>query len=282
MKNHTPESLSQLSNEFRVKIIQMLTEAKSGHPGGSLSCIDVMTALWFHTMRETPAVKEADKDRFILSKGHAVPALYAIFAKKGIVSDGELLTLRKIGSRLQGHPDRVRIPEVEASTGSLGQGLSVALGIALGNQLEKSAARTFCLLGDGEIQEGQVWEAALAAPKFKLNRLCAIIDANNGQIDGPVSEVMPLEPLADKWKSFGWNVHEINGHDFPAILQALSKFDADSGASEGKPTVILTRTVKGKGVSFMEGKIEWHGVAPKVDERDKAVAEIQAAIKGGH
>lgn len=265
------QNLPSLTRELRTSIIDMLTEAKSGHPGGSLSTVDLLAVLWFEVMRGVEAGKEPseERDRFVLSKGHGVPTLYAILAEKGFIPREELLTLRKTGSRLQGHPDRVRLPIMEASTGSLGQGLSVALGLALGFQSDRKKWRVFCMLGDGEIQEGQVWEAALAAPKFKLSNLCAIIDANNGQIDGPVSEVMPLEPLADKWRSFGWEVREIDGHDLDAIRRAYAP------ALGEKPVMIIARTVKGKGVSFMEHQIGWHGVAPKPEEADRAKKEIR-------
>ncbi len=270
--------LEELSSHFRVQIIEMLTEAKSGHPGGSLSAIDLVTALWFSEMRGVKSAKElaADRDRFVLSKGHAVPALYAVLAKKGFIEESELMTLRKTGSRLQGHPDRVRMPIVEASTGSLGQGLSVAQGLALGLKLDGKKSRVFCLLGDGEIQEGQIWEAAMSAPKFGLSNLCAILDANGGQIDGPVSQVMPLEPLADKWRAFGWNVIEIDGHDMAQILKAYETARTEQDQGSMKPTFILARTVKGKGVSFMENQIGWHGVVPKADEAKRAIDEIKS------
>lgn len=267
----------ELTKELRVSIIEMITEAKSGHPGGSLSAIDVLAVLWFKEMRgiENPKSLASDRDRFILSKGHGVPALYAILAKQGFIDSAELKTLRRTGSRLQGHPDRVRLPIVEASTGSLGQGLSVAQGLAMGLRHDGTDSRVYCLLGDGEIQEGQVWEAALSAPKFKLSNLCAIIDANNGQIDGPVSTVMPLEPLAAKWRAFGWKVAEIDGHDFAQIEKAFGDFRAHHESGDPEPFLIIARTVKGKGVSFMENKIEWHGVAPKNDEKMKAIEEIR-------
>ena len=277
-KLSTPSALSALSNELRIWILEMLTEARSGHPGGSLSAIDLLTALWFAEMRgvDSPKSLTADRDRFILSKGHAVPALYAILAKKGFIPTEELSTLRKTGSRLQGHPDRVRLPIVEASTGSLGQGMSVAQGLALGLKLDKKASRVFCLVGDGEIQEGQIWECALSAPKFGLSNLCVILDQNLGQIDGPVSQVMPIEPVAEKWRAFGWHVIEIDGHDFEQILRAYQEVRTRHEAGEKTPVFIVARTVKGKGVSFMEGKIEWHGVAPKKDEAERAIAEIRS------
>ncbi|MCM2276975.1 MAG: transketolase [Oligoflexia bacterium] len=267
--------LASISNELRVWIIDMLEAAKSGHPGGSLSAIDLVTALWFDEMRGVDAkAPAAERDRFILSKGHAVPALYAVLAKKGFIAREDLNTLRRTGSLLQGHPDRVRMPIVEASTGSLGQGLSVAQGMALGYKHEGKPTRVYCLIGDGEMQEGQIWEAAMSAPKFELSNLCVILDANNGQIDGPVNEVMPIEPIAEKWRAFGWQVLEINGHDFDQILGALQ--EARNLGEEGgkKPVFILARTVKGKGVSFMENRIEWHGAAPKAEDARKAREEL--------
>jgi transketolase len=212
----------------------------------------------------------ADRDRFVLSKGHGVPALYAALVQQGSISREELSTLRQINSRLQGHPDRVAFPWAEASTGSLGQGLSIAQGLAMGLKQQGKSSRVFCLIGDGETQEGQIWEAALCAPKFKLNNLVAFTDANNGQIDGHVTEVMDLRPLADKWRAFRWAVHEIDGHDFSQILAAL---DAAKKETD-RPTMIIAHTVKGKGVSFMENNIGWHGVAPNAEQTQKAVAEI--------
>lgn len=274
--------LSKIAQELRIWIVEMIAEAKSGHPGGSLSAIDLLTVLWMNEMKgvENPlqAERGQERDRFVLSKGHGVPALYAILAKKGYLPKEELMTLRKTGARLQGHPDRVRMPILEASTGSLGQGLSVAQGLAMGLQLDKKAHRVFCLLGDGEIQEGQVWEAALSAPKFKLSNLCAILDANGGQIDGPVSQVMPIEPVADKWRAFGWHVIEIDGHNFDQILGAYAEFRKLHESGSTKPVFIVARTVKGKGVSFMEDPVAWHGVAPKPDEAKRAVEELRKTI----
>lgn len=280
MKNAlSPNELWAVSNELREWIIEMLTEAKSGHPGGSLSAIDLLTALWFSEMRGVePGRLEDDRDRFVLSKGHGVPALYAVLAKRGFIQRSDLMSLRKTGSPLQGHPDRVRIPILEASTGSLGQGLSVAQGLAMGLRMDKRRSRVFCLMGDGEIQEGQIWEAAMSAAKFRLSNLCAILDFNGGQIDGPISEVMPsLFPIADKWKAFGWQVLEIDGHDMKAIQGALQEARGLDEKGGTKPVLIIARTVKGKGVSFMENKIEWHGVTPKPDEAKRAIEEIRKA-----
>ena len=261
----------------------MITEAKSGHPGGSLSAIDLIVSLFFQEMRGfNPNALAEDRDRFVLSKGHAAPALYAVLAKKGFIPDEELNTLRRTGSRLQGHPDRVRLPIVEASTGSLGQGLSVAQGLAIGLKAQKKNSRVYCMIGDGEMQEGQIWEAALSAPKFHLSNLCLILDNNNGQIDGPVSEIMPIEPIADKWRSFGWHVIEIDGHDFDQIKEAFTTARNRQEKGEKNPVFILARTVKGKGVSFMEHNIGWHGVAPKPEEAEKAKKEILQRGKGEH
>lgn len=275
------KELNALTNELRIWIIDMLTEAKSGHPGGSLSCIDLITALFFHEMKGVePQNMDGERDRFVLSKGHAVPALYAALAKKGFISTEILSTLRKTSSHLQGHPDRVRMPIVEASTGSLGQGLSVAQGMAIGFQMNKKPTRVYCLIGDGESQEGQIWEAALSAPKFKLSNLCVILDNNNGQIDGPVSQVMPIEPIMDKWKAFGWHTIEIDGHCMDQILKAFNEARELQERGSEKPVFILARTVKGKGVSFMENQIGWHGVAPTLDDAKKAKDELQVRTGG--
>lgn len=278
-----PLSASQLTTqarELRTWIIDMIMEAKSGHPGGSLSAIDLINALWFHEMRGVDGPKNlaAERDHFVLSKGHAVPALYAVLAKKGFFDPKELMTLRKTGSMLQGHPDRVRMPIVEASTGSLGQGMSVAQGMAAGLKLDRKKSMVYCMIGDGEMQEGQIWECAMSAPKFQLSNLVVILDNNGGQIDGPTDKVMPLGPIADKWRAFNWHVIEIDGHDYDAILKAYAEARKlrDGGAT--KPVFILAHTVKGKGVSFMEHQIGWHGVAPKADEATRAKAEIMQQI----
>ncbi len=277
MRNLT-KVLSSCSDRLRIQILKMITQAGSGHPGGSLSAIDLITALFFDAMEGWDALSweglSEDRDRFVLSKGHAVPALYAVFLEKGWMTQEEAFQLRQLGSRLQGHPDRVRLPWVEASTGSLGQGLSVALGLALGLAHKKPRPQVYCLVGDGEIQEGQIWEAALAAPKFALSHLCVIVDANGGQIDGPVEQVMPLEPLVKKWESFRWNVFEVDGHCMDEIRQTLAQVKRfrDQGSA---PSVIIARTVKGKGVSFMEDQILWHGMAPSEAQCLQAIEEIQ-------
>jgi transketolase len=283
-KTLSAKELTNLSNEMRISILEMLTEAKSGHPGGSLSAIDLITALWFKEMRgvDSPTTLTENRDRFVLSKGHAVPALYAILAKKGFIPESELKNLRRTGSPLQGHPDRMRIPMVEASTGSLGQGMSVAQGMALGLKMNGQSSMVFCLIGDGEMQEGQIWECAMSAPKFELSNLVVILDSNGGQIDGPVEKVMPMAPIVDKWKAFRWNVMEINGHDMSEILSALEKARKAHEEGSKQPVFILAHTVKGKGVSFMENKIEWHGVAPKPDELARAKTEIQNTLGANH
>jgi len=274
-KTLTPPQLTTLANELRMWIIDMLAEAKSGHPGGSLSAIDLITALWFHEMRGVEPGKLAeDRDRFVLSKGHAVPALYAVLAKKGFIAEADLKTLRRTDSPLQGHPDRVRMPIVEASTGSLGQGMSVAQGIAAGLKLDGKNSMVYCLIGDGEMQEGQIWECAMSAPKFKLSNFVVMLDNNRGQIDGPVSEVMPIEPIADKWRAFNWHVIAIDGHDMDQIVNAYAEARALHESGSEKPVFILANTVKGKGVSFMEHQIGWHGVVPNVEQAALAKAEI--------
>jgi len=267
------EKLKAIATELRVDIIRMLTEAGSGHPGGSLSCIDIIVTLFFHKMRhKTDDPAWSDRDRFVLSKGHCVPALYAALAKAGYFPREELLTLRKLNSRLQGHPDRNRLPYLEASTGSLGQGLSIALGMALAGKTMKVGYRVYCMISDGECQAGQVWEAAMAAPKYKLDNLCVLLDYNKIQLSGSVDDIMSLEPLLEKWRAFNWNTMEIDGHDFNAIIRSLDQAEK----VKGKPTLILCHTTKGKGVSFMEGKWEWHGKAPNREEGERAVREILA------
>ncbi|MBI3299203.1 MAG: transketolase [Elusimicrobia bacterium] len=263
--------MKAVTRELRVDIIRMIEAAGSGHPGGSLSVIDLLSVLYLKTLRHRPAEPLwPDRDRVVLSKGHACPALYAVMAKTGYFSRDLLSGLRKLGSPLQGHPDRLRLPGIEVSTGSLGQGLSIALGMALAAKLDKKDFKTWCILGDGEMQEGQVWEALLAAPKFKLDNLIAIVDYNNGQIDGSVKEVMDLEPLADKLRAFNWETIVIDGHDLAAIEGAY----AQAARVSGRPVAIVAKTAKGKGVSFMEHPCEWHGKAPNKDEADRAAKEL--------
>ena len=263
--------LKEKAKEIRRSIVSMIAEAKSGHPGGSLSATDILTALYFSEMNIDPAnPKMEGRDRFVLSKGHAAPAIYATLAERGYFSKDELLTLRKFGSRLQGHPDMKKLPGIEISTGSLGQGLSVANGMALNAKIFNENYRTYIVLGDGEVQEGQIWEAAMTAAHYKLDNLCAFLDSNNLQIDGNVTEIMGVEPLDKKWEAFGWNVIKIDGHNFEEILSALEK----AKECKDKPTMILAKTVKGKGVSFMENVCGFHGVAPTLEELERALAEL--------
>ncbi len=264
--------LIEKSREFRRDILIMTTEAGSGHPGGSLSSIDIITALYLHQMRHDPKnPRWEDRDRFVLSKGHACPALYAVLADVGYFPKKELLTLRKLNSILQGHPDMNKTPGIDMSTGSLGQGLSVACGMALAGKLDKKDYHVYVLLGDGEVDEGNVWEAAMAAAKYKLDNLTAILDRNRLQLDGPTEDICPLDPLPDKWRAFGWNVMEIDGHDMAEILDSLDK----AIKVKGKPTIIIAHTVKGKGVSFMEGENKYHGKALSKEELKGALEELR-------
>ncbi len=268
----TIEKLKELVRQFRIEIIEMLERAGNGHPGGSLSAIDLITTLYCEEMRHDPKRPNwQGRDRFVLSKGHGVPAQYAVLAHHGYFPREELAKLRQLGAMLQGHPVNHMTPGIEACTGSLGQGLSIAQGMAMASAMEENPFRVYCLIGDGEMQEGQVWEAAMSAAKYKLDNLVCMLDYNKGQIDGFVSEVMPVEPVADKWRAFGWHVIEIDGHDFDQILDAF----AQARSVKGKPTFILAHTVKGKAVSFMENKIEWHGVAPNKEQAKQAIAELQ-------
>jgi transketolase len=268
--------LQEIARECRVQIIRMLTHAGSGHPGGSLSVIDILTVLYFGRMRYDPKRPLwEDRDRLVLSKGHCVPAQYCCMAKAGYFPESLLLTLRKLGSPLQGHPDRVLLPGIEAATGSLGQGLSMSVGMALGLKLAAKTSRVYCIVGDGEIQEGQVWEAAMSAPKLghpdhHVDNLCVILDYNGIQLDDHVKKILDLEPVMDKWKAFNWPVIEIDGHDLAQIDKALDQAEA----IHGKPTFVVAHTVKGKGVSFMEDNPEWHGKAPTPAEAVRAIREI--------
>ena len=265
-------SLKGKAKTLRIEILKMLTEAGSGHTGGSLSAADIVTALYFYKMRHNPAdPKWRERDRFVLSKGHAAPVLYGALALSGYFDKQLLRTLRKIGSPLQGHPCSRKLPGIEISTGSLGQGLSIADGMALGLKLDGLSSRVYCMLGDGEIQEGQVWEAAMTAAHFKLDNLCAIIDNNGLQIDGHCHEVMYIEPIVKKWEAFGWHVIDINGHDMDAVVRALDEAET----IKDKPSMIVARTIKGKGVSFFEGKVEYHGMAPTPEELEKALKELE-------
>jgi len=264
--------LADISRSVRREILKMITAAGSGHPGGSLSSTDLVTSLYFSEMNHFPENStDPERDKFVLSKGHACPLLYTVLAESGYFPRKELSSLRKTGSILQGHPDKNKLPGVESSTGSLGQGLSVACGIALGDRLSERKSRTYCLIGCGESQEGQVWEAAMSAAHYKLDNLCAIVDNNNLQIDGNTCDVMNIEPVADKWRAFGWNVLEIDGHNFDEILNAFKQ----ARACKGKPTVLVAKTVKGKGISFMENVCDYHGKALNDEELERALEELK-------
>lgn len=267
MKNRIPE-LQETAKKLRVAIVKTLHKSQSGHTGGSLSAIDLVTALYFHKMRHNPADPAWEgRDRFILCKGHAAPALYVALAETGYFPVEDLMTLRRLGSHLQGHPDSKSTPGVEVPTGSLGQGLSMAVGMSLGLKADGKSNRVYALLGDGELQEGQVWEAAMAGAHYRLDNLCAMVDANALQIDGEVAKVMNVAPIADKFRAFGWHAVEIDGHDMAAIIEALDLAETVAG----RPTVIVARTVKGKGVSFFENKASYHGVPPSDEELPRAL-----------
>jgi len=259
------------AKRIRRLIIQMLANAKSGHPGGSLSATDLVTALYFAVMRYNPKdPKWPDRDRFHLSKGHCCPLLYAVLAEAGYFPVEHLWTLRKLGSMLQGHPD-LRTPGVEVPSGSLGQGLSVALGMSLAARIDSKDYRVYCLMGDGENQEGNIWEAAMAVAHYKCDNLTAILDYNGFQIDGCIKDVMNLEPLIDKWRAFGWHTIEINGHNMQEILKAYD----EAKNTKGKPAIIIAHTIKGKGVSFMENVVDFHGRAPTKEEAEIALKELE-------
>lgn len=269
MRDH--KVLNGIARNIRRDIVTMIHSSKSGHPGGSLSAVEILTSLYFDEMNvDSRNPKMEDRDRFVLSKGHAAPVLYSTLAEKGYFDKAELNSLRKIGAMLQGHPDMKGIPGVEMSTGSLGQGFSVACGMAMASKLDNAPWRVYTLLGDGEIQEGIVWEAAMSAAHYKLDNLVAFLDYNGLQIDGEVEKVMNVGPAMDKFKSFGWNVIEIDGHDFDQIFAALDM----AKETVGKPTMIIAKTVKGKGVSFMENNAGWHGTAPSDSDLEKALQEL--------
>ena len=266
------KSLEERAKVIRRHVIRMLAKAGSGHPGSSLSTVDLLVALFYNKLKHNPQQPAwPDRDRFVLSKGHGCPALYAVLAEKGYFGIDKLDTLRQFGSILQGHPCMKTTPGIEISGGSLGQGLSVGLGIALAAKLDKKDYRTYVMLGDGELAEGQVWEAAMAASHYKADNLCAIIDQNGLQIDGFIHEIMSSYPIPDKWRGFGWHVIEINGHDYKAISSAYDEAEK----IKGRPTVIVAKTIKGKGVSFMENQVDWHGKAPSKEEAERALAELK-------
>ena len=270
------KDLQLMAARARLLAVDAVYTAASGHPGGSLSCMDIMTALYFNELNVDPArPRWEDRDRFVLSKGHCSPALYSILALRGFFPREDLKLFRSIKGHMSGHPDMRHVPGVDMSTGSLGQGLSTAVGMALAAKLRGKAHRCYAVCGDGEIEEGQIWEAVMAAAKWQLDNLCVFVDVNGLQIDGRTADVMPTEPLDRKFEAFNWNVIKIDGHDFGQILSAL-----DTARSfKGKPTVILAATVKGKGVSFMENQAGWHGKAPNDEQFAQAKAELEKTIK---
>jgi transketolase len=264
--------LKKISNKVRIHVLKMVFEAQSGHLGGAFSATEILTSLYFHEMNFNAKKPEwSERDYFILSKGHACAAQYACMALAGYFSEKELMTFRKLNSRLQGHPAAHDLPGIEASNGPLGFGLSIANGIALGNKLNKFNSNIFVLMGDGELQEGMIWEAVMNSAQHKLNKLIAFVDYNNLQIDGKVSEIKEVAPIAEKFKAFNWNALECNGHDFNEIISAIQK----AKESKEKPTVIVCKTIKGKNVSFMENECDWHGVAPNKEQFNKALKELK-------
>ena len=269
------DELKSISKEIRKDIVKMLTESASGHPGGSLSATDIMTVLFFKEMNLDPNnEKDPNRDRFVLSKGHAAPVLYSVLARRGYFPVEELSTLRKFKSRLQGHPSIQYLPGIDMSTGSLGQGVSAAVGMALAGKIDENDYRDYTLLGDGELEEGQVWEAAMCAAHYKLNNLTAFIDFNGLQIDGDITKVMNPCPIDKKFEAFGWNVLVIDGHNYEEIIDAIEKAEE----CKDKPTAVVCNTVKGKGVSFMENQAAWHGTAPSKEQCETALKELGGEI----
>lgn len=265
------EELIEISKVIRKDIVKMLTESGSGHPGGSLSAADIVTTLFFNELNIDPKnPRWEDRDRFVLSKGHAAPVLYSALARRGYFDPEKLLTLRKIGSDLQGHPNMNDIPGIDMSTGSLGQGISAAVGMALAGKTDNKSYRVYALLGDGELEEGQVWEAAMAAAHYKLDNMMIFVDFNGLQIDGDVTKVMNPSPIDKKFEAFGWNVLVIDGHNYDEILDAIEK----AKKHKGQPTAVICKTIKGKGVSFMENEASWHGTAPSKEQCAQAISEL--------
>lgn len=265
------ERLEKIAKQIRKDVVEQVYRGKSGHPGGALSIVDMLTVLYFKEMRIDPKdPNKAVRDRLVLSKGHAVAALYATLAERGFFPKEDLLGFRTLDSNLQGHPDKNKVPGVDMSTGSLGQGLSVANGMALSAKLQNKDYRIYCMVGDGEIEEGQIWEAAMSAAQYKLDNICVLVDNNNLQIDGTIEEVMSSYPIDQKWESFGFEVIQIDGNNIEEIIHALQK----AKTVKGKPTAIIAKTIKGKGVSFMENKVEWHGKALNEEEYKLAMQEL--------
>ncbi len=274
MNKNTLDKLTKVSANMRINIIRMLAEAGSGHPGGSLSIVEILAYLFFEKIKRNKVnALDENRDRLVLSKGHGVPALYAVLSEVGLIKKEELLTLRKLGSPLQGHPDRVRLPYVETSTGSLGQGLSIALGMALAAKIKKSDYNVYTIIGDGEFQEGQIWESLMNAPKFNVDNLVVFLDYNRIQLDDWVDKITPIEPVKDKIEAFNWETYEIDGHNLNEIDKTLNSLNKN-----GKPKFIIAHTVKGKGVSFMENQVKWHGVAPSKEEAEQAIKEIETRL----
>ena len=272
MKFTDIKELKKIANNIRISIIEQVYEAGSGHPGGALSIADIMAVLYFNQMNiDSKDEKSNLRDRLVLSKGHAVAALYGALAEKGYIEKEELKTFRKLGSRLQGHPDMEKLPGLDMSTGSLGQGLSIANGMAIASKMDSLGCRIYCILGDGEIEEGQIWEAAMTANKYHLDNLCVILDFNGLQIDGTVEEVKALDCLRSKWESFGFNVISCNGNDIEMLISSFEQ----AKQTKGMPSIIIAETIKGKGVSFMENKAEWHGKAPNEEEYNRAMKELK-------
>ena len=272
----TNKELELIAARGRCLGMQMVFRAASGHIGGSLSAMDILTELYFEQLRVDPERPQApERDRFVLSKGHCTPALYSILALRGYFPEKQLELFRSIEGHMSGHPDMVHVPGVDMSTGSLGQGLSAAVGMAIAGKMDSAAYRVYALMGDGEIEEGQIWEAAMSAAKYKLDNLCGIVDVNGLQIDGRTADVMPSEPLDAKFAAFGWNVIKADGHDFGSLRAAL----AAAKAEKDRPSVILAKTVKGKGVSFMENDPGWHGKAPNAEQYEQAMTELNAAVE---
>ena len=272
MKITDEKELRKIANDVRIDIIHEVYSAKSGHPGGALSIADILTVLYFNQMNVNPEMPQSNlRDRLVLSKGHASAALYAVLAERGFINKEDLKTFRKLGSNLQGHPDMEKVPGVDMSTGSLGQGLSIANGMAIASKMDNLGCRVYCILGDGEIEEGQIWEAAMTSNKYKLDNLCVILDNNGLQIDGKVEEVKALDCLYSKWESFGFNVIPCDGHNIDMLIDSFEK----ARQTKEKPSIIIARTVKGKGVPFMENKAEWHGKAPNDEQYERAMKALK-------
>ena len=275
MKHPDVKELKKEAVEIRKDILMMLEKAGSGHTGGSLSLVEILVSLYYYRLNHDPKNPNLhERDKLILSKGHGCPALYAVLSRKGYFPREELWTLRKLGSRLQGHP-QMGLPGIEISSGSLGQGLSVANGMALANRMDGLKSKIYCIMGDGETNEGQVWEAAMTASHYKLDNVCGIVDFNKMQIDGFCCDVKNMEPFTDKWRAFGWHAVEADGHDPESLMSALDETDK----IKDKPQIIIAHTVKGKGISFVENQVKWHGISPKKDELEKALKELDAQLE---